>query len=952
LLITSGSLNIFKATNSNLDPNVYDTRFAYSDWKGIVGTEATKSTHFNAWGPYGAGTMTDTYQTQTNESYSGNYSKISNTYSINDNYITDISVLPFIRKQETVLRTTGLLINASVDVYFDGVNVNNYVRKCNVIQLTPTTGSGSFSPNDWIGYVVDGVPHITGQVVSVETFTNGDVRLWVAKDGDSSITKYTEAGGQSGTLQNLFFNTDGSYATGSSTASGTVYYVNHWAGKIRQYISTTSIRMSELSKGAGDNWAGYVGKTLYINTGAGAGQSAIIQSYTSSTGVITLDAPIYNLSVNDAYSIGTFKTDEYGQFNGIFCIPANTFYNGQRILRVDNSGGNKGAETTWAETTFYGQNLKLGKQQLDFGASPSGAKGVITTTNTQTVAIKSNYVLDPVNDSDPVAQTFMLSKENYPNGLFLNDIKLFFKTKPNNDDSSITLSIVGTQNGYPNGEKLDHSIVTLEPSQVKVSDVPHYLDSRTYTTFKFSAPVYIQPGTLYAFIVHSSSNQYTLYTAAKGDTAYASSTKNLPTDPTPSQSTMISSAPYVGSLFLSQNSITWTADQNQDLMMVIDRCVFNTSYSPTIHYVVPKGLPERSVIEDAITHYITPTYANNPDLLVDAFNVSTTDFTPTNTGISYAYNSTLASSGLIDGSAKTINPGKFGTAMMDDIYLSDGKGERILMADSTSSFNLYATLTSTDDAVSPIVSDAGLTVHTIKWNINNGELSNNLISVTSGGSSYNASCTYVTISSSDNGTTAVAVPVIVGGVVTAINLTSNGAGSGYITTPTISITDPTSAGSGATAIISGETSSYGGNALARYVTKKVVLDAGFDSGDLNVYLTAYRPTGTDINVYYKILNRSDTQAFEDGNWQLMTKTKASGSAYSKSRSDLIEYSFAPGNAGFDQGYVTYTSKSGTIYNNFSQFAIKITMTTEDNTFVPVISELRAIALPANVNTAF
>jgi hypothetical protein len=962
LLITSGSLNIFKATNSNLDPNIYDTRFAFGDWKGIVGTETTKTTHLNAWGPYGAGTMVDTYQTETRESYAGNYSKISNTYSVNDNYITDISVLPFIRKQETVLRTSGLLINTFVDVYFDGKNVNNFVRRCNAIQLTPDASSGSWSPNDYIGYVDSGgVPHLCGQVVSVETFTNGDVRLWVAKDGLASITKYTEAGGSTGTIQNMFFNSDGTYQTGSRTAWGTVYYTGHWGGQIVSGSDTTHFTLSSLLKNATyPAGSAVAGAKMYIVNGNGAGQSATIQSYDAVTGVITLSTPLEGVTAGSVYSLMNeyFKTDEVGQFNGIFCIQPNMFYNGQRILRVDNSEGNKGAETTWAETTFYAQNLKLGQQQLDFGASPSGAKGVITTTSTQTIPIKSEYVVDPRNDADPVAQTFMFSKENYPNGVFLSNVRLFFKTKPVSlEDSPVTLSIVNTQNGYPTGETLDHSIVTVEAARVRgnqsFQNQPHYLDSKTYTQFNFSAPVYIQPGVLYAFVIHSSSNEYTLWTANKGDTALASSTKVNPTDPTPSQITMISSAPYIGSLFVSQNAITWTADQNQDLMMVVNRCKFDITTSPQINYVVPKGLPERTIVEDAITHYYTPTYAGNSDVLVDAFNVSTTDFTPTNTGISYSYNATLASSSLVDGSAKSINPGKFGTAMIDDIYLSDGKGERILLNDSKSSFNLYATLTSTDDAVSPIISDAGLTVHTVKWNINNGELSNSIISVTNGGSGYNVSCTSVTISSSDLGTTAVAVPVIVDGVITAIHLTDGGAGSGYITTPTISISDANSTpGTGATAIVSGETSSSGGNALARYITKKVVLDAGFDSGDLNVYLTAYRPSGTDINVYYKILNRNDTQDFQDGVWQLMTKTKSSGSAFSKTRDDLIEYSFAPGTGGVDQGYVTYTSNSGTIYNNFSQFAIKITLTTQDNTFVPVISELRAIALPANVNTTF
>jgi hypothetical protein len=191
---------------------------------------------------------------------------------------------------------------------------------------------------------------------------------------------------------------------------------------------------------------------------------------------------------------------------------------------------------------------------------------------------------------------------------------------------------------------------------------------------------------------------------------------------------------------------------------------------------------------------------------------------------------------------------------------------------------------------------------------------------------------------------------VVNGVIDAIYVTQPG--SGYITTPTVTITASSGSACNATAIVSGETSKTGGNATAKYVTKKVVLDAGFDSGDLNVYLSAYRPVNTDIHVYYKVLNRNDTQRFDDGSWQLMTPINSSGSKYSKSRNDVIEYSFAPGTGGTDQGYVSYTSTNGQTYTSFSQFAIKIVFTTSDSTYVPYVTDLRAIALPSNVNTTF
>jgi hypothetical protein len=269
---------------------------------------------------------------------------------------------------------------------------------------------------------------------------------------------------------------------------------------------------------------------------------------------------------------------------------------------------------------------------------------------------------------------------------------------------------------------------------------------------------------------------------------------------------------------------------------------------------------------------------------------------------------------------------------------------------------VYASLSSNDDTVSPVISDAGLSAYAIQWNINNCSLSNNLVTVTNAGTGYSNNTsgnTTVIVSppTGKNGVQALAAANVANGSIQSIYFTYPG--SGYITTPTITIADAnTTPGQNATAIIAGETSPSGGPGLAKYLTKKVVLDAGFDSGDLNVYITAYRPVNTDINVYYKILNRNDTQVFETGNWQLMTMTNSGASNYSQIRSDTIEYTFAPGINGTANGYVSYTSSTGQVYSTFSQFAIKIVLTTTDKTAVPYLTDMRAIALPANVNTTF
>ena len=973
LLITDPNLHIYQSSNT------INTLVA-GDWQSVSGTTTLLSqaitgsssysvnheNHGRFNGPYGTNvgytenitseTTTSTYQTVTNQSQSnimGAYSKIDNTYSMSNGYITDISILPWMRAQEIAVRATGMLYQTQIYGFFDTVDVDNYIRKSNVIELTNVVGT--FSENDIIGYYSSGTFNPTGIIIGVYDYPNSNsMRLYVAGDGKTT----TYANGLS--LNNAFFNADGVYQT--STATGTFASQTNYGGAVQSVVNSTSLTISSLAS-ATNNDAIYVGKTLYITSGTGQGQSAMVSAYNGSTKVVTLLTSI-SCSVGDIYSIGDFVTNEEGSFFGVFALPANTFHTGTRVFRMDNRvNGNEGSVTTFAEGTFYAQGLQTNKQNIDFGASPSGAKDTFTQVNTRDVVtqtnttnIKSSVWYSPY---DPVAQTFIIDKTNFPNGAFISSIRLFFASKPISDTAPVTLSIVGTLNGYPNGATLDNSIVRLPAYQINTSDgSPQYLDSTTYTEFVFNSPVYIQSDTLYAFIIKSTSNEYTLWTAANGDVALPSSVKNFTTDPYPSSISKISTAPYVGALFLSQNAQTWTADQNQSLMFTIERAKFDITKTPSVRMVVPKKLPQRMLIENSIDYY---TNANNmtnnigttsdSDLLVDAFNLTTTDFVPSSTAITYTYSSTL-----LDYSSTpeiNINPGKYGTTMYDHIYLNDNKGERILQANSTTSFSMYGLLESADDAVSPIISDAGTSLFAIQYDINNCELSNSLISITSGGSGYNASCTSVTISgpTGKDGLQAYAIANVVGGIIDHIYITTPGAG--YIETPTVTILDANSTpGTGATAVISSETSVKGGPAATKYITKKVVLDGGFDSGDLNVYLSAYRPVGTDVNVYYKILSRNDTQNFDDGYWQLMTKTNSSDSLYSQTRTDVHEYTFAPGINGNDQGAVSYLSNNGQTYYTFSQFAIKIILTTTDNTLVPFLSDMRCIALPPNTNTIF
>ena len=125
---------------------------------------------------------------------------------------------------------------------------------------------------------------------------------------------------------------------------------------------------------------------------------------------------------------------------------------------------------------------------------------------------------------------------------------------------------------------------------------------------------------------------------------------------------------------------------------------------------------------------------------------------------------------------------------------------------------------------------------------------------------------------------------------------------------------------------------------------------------MRVWYTAYKPLGTDVYVYYRILSSSDTSTLDSQNWQPMVQISQLNS-YSTNRTNLIEYEFAPGipsantnvtgyYSGAANNNIQYTSTNGSTYTNFIQFQIKLVMVAQDPTQVPFLSDVRAIALPS------
>lgn len=82
-----------------------------------------------------------------------------------------------------------------------------------------------------------------------------------------------------------------------------------------------------------------------------------------------------------------------------------------------------------------------------------------------------------------------------------------------------------------------------------------------------------------------------------------------------------------------------------------------------------------------------------------------------------------------------------------------------------------------------------------------------------------------------------------------------------------------------------------GYAYSKHITNKISFGNNRQAEDILVYLKAYKPSGTDIKVYAKVLNNSDSDYFDDKNWTLLQET--SGNRYSSLTNlyDFVEYTY-------------------------------------------------------------
>ena len=243
-------------------------------------------------------------------------------------------------------------------------------------------------------------------------------------------------------------------------------------------------------------------------------------------------------------------------------------------------------------------------------------------------------------------------------------------------------------------------------------------------------------------------------------------------------------------------------------------------------------------------------------------------------------------------------------------------------------------------SVAPVIDMSRVHLITVENIINDGGLKAGDFTITNGGSGYTGNTTVTITGTTGSGANAYAV--VANGNVTSIVVDT--VGSGYFDGITATVAAPPvpSGNTTATLSVANELAARGGNALARYITRRVTLNDGFDASNLRVYIDAVNLAETDITVYYKVLAAEDPTLFDDRPYVKMKCVQQGNetlqdTAKSQYDTDYREYLYIPTttNCGYT-GASTYTT--------FKTFAIKIVMTSSNTTKVPKIKNFRAIAL--------
>ena len=612
---------------------------------------------------------------------------------------------------------------------------------------------------------------------------------------------------------------------------------------------------------------------------------------------------------------GNLVTDSNGAVSGVFSIPDPTvdtnprWRTGERTFRLTSSSTNSmdaAAVSTAANAEYIARGLL--NTVRDTIVSTREFRGVNTTVTDQQSVIRTStrQVVQTVGWVDPLSQTFLTDEKG---GVCLSSIDLYFSTKDAN--IPVTVQIRNTVNGYPGSKILPFGEVTLNPSQVNLSN-----DASVKTTFTFPSPVYIQDNVEYAFVILSNSNDYQTYVARLGETNLGSSRT-------------ISKQPYAGVMFKSQNGSTWTAENNEDIKFTMKRCEFS-AVTGTVH------LSNKTL--DALTLPQNPIRTSNGSAIVRVFhknhNLHDTNSCVTIAGVP---------AGTHNGIAHTAINGDY-TAITNitlDSYDITTSGT------ATTSGDIGGTaVTATQNRQFDVLNLGGLQSLAVP-----GTSIVPFVRTTTGKSIHGSETPYALTTNANRQSVTMADDIYFTqpqAVMSQPNETTRMAGAkSFYTILEMSTTNTkispiidlarnsvfcisnrlNSPTSGNTPSYKSETEANDTSTASKYITKPVVLTN--NSTALDIRLTQSIRDSAEVEVYYRTTSADEVRNISEINWTPFNSDGSADKAVTASEADddFREYQYSASNV-----------------NTFTAFQIKLVLKGTNTSYPPIVRDMRGIAL--------
>ena len=819
------------------------------------------------------------------------------------NRTVSISTIPYMRSQRVQFLAKGIKPNARFYPYFDNTDVSANTKSAYILTYSAnasSSNSGVF--NTKAGEQVT----LTQTSTSVGANTANTTGIALYQNSTSIlvsdiIQEVTLSGAFSANPtigDSVIFYSDAGKT--SETARGTIQAYD--ATKFTLTVNSISGTIATTNYTGNTASGGNFGSATISHTG-GFATGEIFQG----TGSAKANGNITGVgSTGPTYS-GSLTADRHGVLGGELTIPANTFRTGEKLFRLTDSSTDTVASTeSVAEKIFRAQGMLESRSGRMSSTRPMETKreNVKDSKATQDTI---NRITTSTNWVNPLSQTFIVDRNENPNGIFASSIDIFFAAV----DSTlpVTLQLRPVVNEFPSSSAIiPFSEVTLNASDVTANAAtPNVAVSTTATKFTFDSPVYLYPDE-YAIVLTSPSTAYTVHVANLGETV-----KNT-------TSTKVSQQPNVGIFYQPQNSSVWQPNVEKQMMFKINRCNFDTG--------------SHSVYLSSGSESLS---GNTSTINYDVFKLSTSELTFSNTSIGFSYKG-------IDES-KTVNSDSTRTSQIDSSFTSFSANRNITLAAqkkvvapisttgpvtySANNYYLRAVLTSNDSKISPAIDTSRINLITVENLINRGSFANSDVVISAAGTGYSAGTFDI---SGTGGSGGVVTTTVSGtGAITSAYISS--AGSGYYEDAAITL----SGGTAGSITISTELGATGGNAKSKYISRRVTLEDTFDAQDLKVFLNAYKPKDTDIKVYYKVHNAEDPEDFEDKPYTMFTQ-ETDANLISANESDIKSYVFRT-----SANNISYTSNSIT-YDKFKTFAIKIVLGSASTAIIPKVKDMKAIAL--------